>query len=351
MGTKLDAKLKEPPPGVQVWTACVAGQQSYEFDSSANGNVNNGLFLDCLQRALVQGVEGTQRPEESIRLDALVNKVNALMKEELKQLKLEQTSRLSGKEIEGGAAYDSTQAPAAKITFDASRPSGDDVAPLTEIRSILAEIEVPPIRVTRADLAMRAESMPPFSGKVLAEYQSDAAKTPFRDAIEKARKTLNEQLKGKHLQEEWQMIGDENRHKAFVKDYQEKEVAKTIRELEEAMDELRAAGKQGRKDETSKRWQANYDYVLARMAAQIAYLYEYDSALGEMRKELPEKGPNGWRLASQPKLSGDPAGRKLIAESNKILDKLAKDHPGTPWELIARRDRLTNLGLKWQPNK
>jgi hypothetical protein len=351
MGEKLDAKLKEPPPGVQVWTACVAGQQSYEFDSSANGNVNNGLFLDCLQQALMQGVEGTQRPDESIRLDSLVNKVNALMKAELTPLKLEQTSRLSGKETEGGAAYDSTQPPADKITFEAPRAGGEDVAPLAEIRSILSEIDVPPIRVTRTDLAMRAESMPPFSAKLLADYKSDAASTPFRDAVEKARKTLNAQLKGKHLQEEWQMIGDENRHKAFVKDYQEKEVAKTIRELEEALDDLRAAGKAGRKEETSKRWQANYDYILARMESQIGYLYEYDSALGEMRKELPEKGPNGWRLASQQKLSGDPAGRRLVTESGKILDKLAKDNPGTPWELLAKRDRLTNLGLRWQPNK
>jgi len=351
MGEKLDARLKEPPPGVQVWTACVGGQQSYEFDSSANGNVDNRLFLDCIQQALVQGVEGSQRPDESIRLDSLVNKVNALMKAELTPLKLEQTSRLSGKETEGGAAYDSTQPPAAKITFEAPRPSGEDVAPVAEVRSILAEIDVPPIRLARDDMAMRADAMPPFSAKLLVEYKSDAAKTPFRDAVEKARKTLHQQLKGKRLREEWQMIGDENGHKAFVKDYQEKEVAKTIRELEEALEDLRAAGKEGRKEEKSKRWQANYDYILARMESQIGYLYEYDSALGDMRKELPEKGPNGWRLASQQKLSGDPAGRRLVTESGKILDKLAKDNPGTPWELLAKRDRLTNLGLKWQPNK
>jgi hypothetical protein len=351
MNEKLDAKLKEPPPGVQVWTACVAGQHSFEFDSSANGNVNNGLFLDCLQQALVQGVQGTQRPDESIRLDSLVNGVNGLMKAELAPLKLEQTSRLSGQETEGGAAYNATLPPAVRIVLDVPPPTGEDVAPLAEISSILAEIDVPPLRVTPEGMAMRAESMPPFSAKLLAQYKDDGGQTPLRAAVAKARKTLHEQLKGKHLREEWQMIGDENGHKAFVKDYQEKEVAKTIRELEEARDELRAAGKEGRKEEKSKRWQANYDYVLARMEAQIAYLYEYDSALGEMRKELPEKGPNGWRLASQQKLSGDPAGRKLFSESSKILDKLAKDHPGTPWELLAKRDRLTNLGLKWQPNK
>lgn len=352
MGENLDAKLKEPPPGVQVWTACVAGQQSYEFDSSANGNVNNGLFLDCLQQALLHGIEGTiQRPDEPIRPDLLVNKVNSLMKTELATLKLEQTSRLSGKETEGGAAYDSTQAPAAKISIDMMKPTGDTVAALPDVRSILKEIDVPPLKLTRDDMLMRAESMPPFSAKVLAQYKDDGERTPFRQAVEKARQALHEQLKGKQLQEEWLLIGDENRHKIYVKEYQEKEVARTMRELEEALDDLRQAGKEGRKEEKSKRWQANYDYILARLQSQIAYLYEYNSALGDMRKDLPERGPNGWRLASQKKLSGDPAGRKLMTESSKLLDKLAKDHAGTPWEVLAKRDRLSNLGLKWQPNK
>src|SRR5262249_3317118 len=252
---------------------------------------------------------------------------------------------------EGGAAYDSTQPPAAKIVVEVPRPAGEDVAPLADVRSILQEIDVPPIKLARDEMLMRPESLPTFSAKVLAAYKDDGAKTPFREAVEKARKTLNEQLKGKRLREEWQLIGNENGHKAFVKDYQEKEVAKTIRELEEALDDLRAAGKDGRKEEKSKRWQANYDYILARVEAQLAYLYEYDSALGEMRKELPPSGPNGWRLASQAKFSGDAAGRKLMAESSKLLDKLAKEHPGTPWELLAKRDRLSNLGLKWQPNK
>jgi hypothetical protein len=40
-----------------------------------------------------------------------------------------------------------------------------------------------------------------------------------------------------------------------------------------------------------------------------------------------------------------------MSESGKILDKLVKENAGTPWEVLAKRDRLSNLGLKWQPNK
>jgi hypothetical protein len=221
---------------------------------------------------------------------------------------------------------------------------------VTQVASILKEIDVPPLKLTHEDMVIHAESMPPFSAKLLDQYTSDGEMTPFREAVEKARKTLHAQLKGKRLREEWQLMGEENNHKKFVEEYQKKEVASTMRELEEALEDLQQAGKE-RKEEKSKRWQANYDYVNARLEAQLAYLYEYDSVLGDMRKDLPEKGPNGWRLASQKKQQGDSKGQKYGKEAAKLQDKIIKDYAGTPWEVLAKRDKLSNLGLKWQPNK
>ena len=56
MGAKLDAMLKEPPPGVQVWTACVAEQFSYEFEGG--DKINNGLFLDSLSNVVERHFAG-----------------------------------------------------------------------------------------------------------------------------------------------------------------------------------------------------------------------------------------------------------------------------------------------------
>lgn len=351
MGGKLDAMLQTPPPGVEVWSACIAGQQSYEFDSSANGSINGGLFLDCIYESLLRGIEGTiQRPEEAIAFKPLVDKVNGRMRTELALLNLKQESRLAGQPAEEGAAYDPKQPPAPKIAVEVPQRDQAGVASQAVVASILKEIDVPPLKLTHEDMLIRAESMPPFDAKVLAQYDSDGEMTPFREAVEKARKMLHAQLKGKRLREEWDMMGDDNRHKAFVKGYQEKEVAGTMRELEEALEDLKQASKE-RKEEKSKRWQANYDYIYARLEAQLAYLYEYDSLLGEMRKDLPEKGPNGWRVASQKKQQGDATGQKYGRDAAKIQDKIIKEYAGTPWEVLARRDKLSNLGLKWQPNK
>ena len=348
MGAKLDAKLKSPPPGIQVWSACVVGQQSYEFE---NGQINNGVFVDCLFEALARGVEGKiQRPDEPFPLAPLVEKVNARMKAELVPLKKEQTSRLTGAEADGGAAYDPKQPPAPKLVIRPSTGPAAERASIDLVRAILREVDVPPVKVTRDEMLLRAESMPPFSAKTLEAYKADGETSPFREAVVKARTVLNEQLKGKRLREQWQAGGNENLFKNEVKDYQEKEVAGVMRELEETLDDLKAAGRE-RGKEKSKRWLANYDYILARLEAQIAYLYEYNSLLGAMRKELPERGPNGWRLASQEKLQGDNTGKKLAKDSSELLKKLAKNHPGTPWEVLAKRDRLTTLGLEWKPNK
>jgi hypothetical protein len=129
-------------------------------------------------------------------------------------------------------------------------------------------------------------------------------------------------------------------------------VASVLRLLEEELDNMKLAAEE--RDKAPKRWQANYDFILARLMAQIAYVYEYSSMLGSMRKEFPTRDPavhGGWRMASQAKLQGDSTGRKLARDAEKLLDKLAKSHPGTPWEILAKRERFTTLGLEWKPEK
>ena len=43
--------------------------------------------------------------------------------------------------------------------------------------------------------------------------------------------------------------------------------------------------------------------------------------------------------------------KDLAADAKKIFKKIAKDHHGTPWEILAKRDQLTTLGLQWQATR
>ncbi len=71
------------------------------------------------------------------------------------------------------------------------------------------------------------------------------------------------------------------------------------------------------------------------------------------KDELPELRPKvhtGWRLASCEKMQSGKDVKDLAAESKKRFEKVIREHPGTPWEMLAKREQLTALGLEWQPS-
>ncbi len=213
---------------------------------------------------------------------------------------------------------------------------------------------------------------PPFSEAALKDYAAAGEDSDLRKALRNARAVLwavstaappadlaGEAQKVKQevkfdlsiLKDGYRYLPNEAQLKNQV--FQdEKDLARILKKLEETLDELKAMAEE--RDKEPKRWQANYDFVRARVEAELAYLVEYQSLLGQMRKEFPPRDPKvhgGWKLAATPNLSGDSAGRKLAASSRKALDKIIKEHPGTPWEVLAKREKLTSLGLEWQPAK
>jgi hypothetical protein len=341
MGEKLDAMLKEPPPGVQVWSACVGGEYSYEM-------IDNGVFLDALYDTLAHVSDGKiQSPADTFPLERLVEAVNGRMQQTLGPLGKVQTSRLTGSEAEGGAEPDPKEPapPAPKVM---GSPSGS-ADPL--VRSILQDISFPPLKVAQDQRSLSPEALPPLPAEALKEYMKDGPATPLRDEVKRARDLLNN-IAGQHMLKDYYMAIAEDALKKQVKKDQ-MAVAKVIGELMEASDALKAVAEH-RKDET-KRWQATYDYVVARVEAQLAYLNEYQAVLGQILKGMAPPDPklySGWRLASQTDpQTGDGAAKKLSVDSRKKLDKIIKDYPGTPWALMARRDKVSALGLEWQPMK
>jgi len=277
--------------------------------------------------------------------------VNRYLKEELDPLQKTQTSRLAGKESAEGAAPDTKETPPPKVAIPAATLEGDKVADVRLVRGILREIDVPSVKKDREDMRIRAESLPLFAAKALAGYTPDAAKTPLRDAVARAQAALQNQGDKERLQEYFNAPADKT---ALNKELENKgkQLGKAMYEIETAMEEL--AKVEADREKEPPRWQANYDYVLSRLNAQYAYLNEYSALLGQMRKDqqppLEPKVHTGWRVASITTVN-DSVAKKHAKESVKILDKLVKEHPDTPWAILAKRDRLTNLGLEWQPTK
>jgi hypothetical protein len=354
---KMEAKIMEPPPGVQVWSACVADQHSLEYE---DGNLNNGAFVQAIIDVLVNGVAGTiQKPEEPIPVEKLAEHVNGQMKKILVPLNKKQTSRLAGTMPEEGAAFNPKEPEPQAIQIKLPPPpDGTGYATLNMINTILGEVRAPPLKISKQDSVLKAEALPPFSARVMADYLPDEGSSPFRDAVKKAQKILSESVAGQAsksgIRDEFLNPGDVAAFNNQLIDYQKNELATLDLALKEATEDLEAAGKLGREAETNKRWRANYDYILARLKCQRGYVFEYQSLLGDARKNLPDLDPkihNGWRISSIPQPQGDRDGQKFAKAGRKIFEEMKKEYKGTPWEVLAKRDLSLSLGLEWQPTK
>src|SRR5437588_6602059 len=113
------------------------------------------------------------------------------------------------------------------------------------------------------------------------KYRNDT-KSPLRSAVEKAIQVLSKQQA--FLRDEHKGEGDDAQIKKRILEFQKKELAPVESELNDALEELRKAGEEKDK-EISKRWRANYDYVLARLLGRIAYVEEYNYLFGQIRKD------------------------------------------------------------------
>lgn len=127
-------------------------------------------------------------------------------------------------------------------------------------------------------------------------------------------------------------------------------VSDVLLALAEAQENLQAAGRD--RASAPRGWQATHDLVLARLQAETAFFYEYQTALGQLRKDMVPRDPakhGGWRLVTRERMRGDFAGKKLAKASQELVERIVREHPRTPWEVLARRLKDVPLGLQWQP--
>src|SRR5437588_3374476 len=146
MSKKLDELLQRPPGGVQVWSACVEGQSSYE-----NPEYNTSYFLEKLNYALVNNLKGVPTADEPLPLNDLVEAVNKQLKAALDPQKKVQTSRLSGVEAAGGVAYNPDEPLPNQLVIKPAPAGAEGVVPVDRevVKKILDEIEVPPVKKSR----------------------------------------------------------------------------------------------------------------------------------------------------------------------------------------------------------
>lgn len=361
-----DKAIENPPAGVQVWCSCVKEQNSIELEGGS-------AFLQALCNSMQGGGEltGISNPSQPIQIEQLVVKVNKRLDELAKIEKRTQTSRLMGKGPDAMVAYDRSEPMPAKLELKPPSAAGAKAASYASVNSILDEIkEMPPVRDTRAGdrNLLTAANLPAFNAEKIASYKPEGYKDvkdlhqkhktggeafakefPLRaayfDALDALQKSSRIQM-----MEVLSSPVDPKLKASFLQ--KQAPAGMSIFELEGVLKNMKEVAEE-RDKETSKRWQANFDYAQARLQARLVYLFEYNYTVGQIRADaLPDlgKGQTGWRIGTGKKVAVTEAKAKGYAkDAKKLWQRIQDEYPDTPWALLAQRESLVSLGLEWRP--
>src|SRR5262249_43202698 len=134
----LDAALKSPPAGVQIWSSCVGKENAFEFGGGS-------LFIEAFCQVLEhKGIKGIQEPTSTLPMDLLQTTVKEYLEMALNAQKLKQTPRLVGQDGGKGAESDPDAPLATALVIRPAPAFKGGLASREMIQGILDEIEALP---------------------------------------------------------------------------------------------------------------------------------------------------------------------------------------------------------------
>jgi hypothetical protein len=132
------------------------------------------------------------------------------------------------------------------------------------------------------------------------------------------------------------------------------EAQKTAARIQPRLDELERLLKSGMADRDAikeKRWQAGYDLSLGRVLAVKVRTDAYNTMLGQAKAGMKFKDPKNdtWVLEESRDLSkAGSQTEKAAQQATMLLERVVRDHPGTPWALLAGEELKRPLGYEWK---
>ena len=113
---------------------------------------------------------------------------------------------------------------------------------------------------------------------------------------------------------------------------------------------LLAAGAADRDKIGENRWQAGYDLAMGRVLAVKIRTDAYNIMLAQAKTGMKFKNPRNDTWVLEPSDDVTATGsqtEKLAKQARMYLERVVKDHPGTPWAHLAAEELRTPLGYAW----
>lgn len=116
--------------------------------------------------------------------------------------------------------------------------------------------------------------------------------------------------------------------------------------------------KYARTQETSRRWQANYDLLYAQILAYKVRNFEYAAALDWFLKnpqvvpltKLPNLKLVHWDITTRKETRTGDLTASMIEQSREMFQKVIDEHPGTPWAARAEWELRRGFGVYLTPH-
>lgn len=108
-------------------------------------------------------------------------------------------------------------------------------------------------------------------------------------------------------------------------------------------------GQAVRDRETSPRWLAGFDLAVGTVIAHKIRAEAYNAMLAKAKRGIPFQNAksNTWELKPADEISVGSKTEKEAELARDILKRVADEHAGTPWALLAKRELANPIGWKW----
>ncbi len=138
----------------------------------------------------------------------------------------------------------------------------------------------------------------------------------------------------------------------FVSELTEaQKVAALLEPKLQQLHEVLKAGETDREQEAAPRWQAGYDLAMGRVLAGRARTESYNAMLAKAKRGMAFRDPknNTWELEPSDDLSELGSQLERLAQQARFyLERVVREHPGTPWAYVAQQELATPMGWKWK---
>ena len=113
--------------------------------------------------------------------------------------------------------------------------------------------------------------------------------------------------------------------------------------------EVLRTGERDREKLTQPRWQAGYDLAMGRTLAVKVRTEAYNAMLAKAKQGMRFQNVKNdtWELVPADEISVGSALEKQATQAKTYLERVKKEHQGTPWAMLASRELNVPLGWKW----